>query len=50
MPYGLTYKGIEKLADELSNELLIPKESILEAIDKITRKEVARIAKNEIEP
>ena len=50
MPFGLTYKSIDILCDRLSNILLISSTEIKDAMDQITREEVARIARNEIQP
>ncbi len=47
MPYGLTFKSIEKLVSKLADKLSIPVEDIRQAMDEINREEVRRIAKNE---
>jgi hypothetical protein len=47
MPYGLTFKSIEKLVSKLADKLSIPVEDIRQAMDEINQEEVRRIAKNE---
>ena len=47
MPYGMTYKEIEKLSKHLSEVFSLEYDQVIDALDQLTRKEVARIARNE---
>jgi Zn finger protein HypA/HybF involved in hydrogenase expression len=48
-PYGLTSKQIKELSAGLGELLEIETEKIENVMDQLTRREVLRIAKNEIQ-
>ena len=48
-PYGLTPKQIKHLSERLGDLLDVPPEEVSQSMDQITREEVMRIAKNEVE-
>ncbi len=47
--FGLTYAKIDQLCSSFSRTLGVPEDAVREAMDILTKEEVARIAKNEAE-
>lgn len=47
MPYGMTVEQMEILAEHISEELEVDTSDVMDSLYSFTRKEVARIARNE---
>lgn len=47
--HAMTLKNYEELSERLSEKLKVPAEEVFQALKEITREDVLRIAKNEVE-
>ena len=45
----MTLKNYQELSERLAEKLKVPAEEVLKALKEITREDVLRIAKNEVE-